>query len=139
MIIKGTPHLMPPVITTANIATSSTQNMAGSLSKHFSGLSISTTPAESSAFIYSHVHNLSGIISSNTSPVSTAPIHKLAQPLGDLTGRYLAYHGYTAEALDLILEAYGNADTDEKFVQVLASQGMVINEVKFLLLLIGRN
>ncbi|KIM67364.1 hypothetical protein SCLCIDRAFT_108258 [Scleroderma citrinum Foug A] len=130
---------MLPLITTANIATSSTQNTAGPLSKHFSGLSISTTPAESSAFIYSHVCNLSGIISSNTSPVSTVPICKLAQPLGDLTGYYLTYHWYTAEALDLILEAYGNADTDEKFVRVLASQGMAINEVKFLLLLIGRN
>ena len=128
---------MLPLITTTNIATSSTQNMAGSLSEQLSGLSISTTPAEST-FIYSHVRNLSGVISSNTTPVSTAPIRQLACPLGDLASCYLAYHGYTTEAIDHILEAYGGADTDEKFAQRLVSQGMAINEVKFLLLLIGR-
>ena len=129
---------MLPLITTADIATSKTQKAAGSLSEHLSGLSISTTPAQSSVFTYTHVRNLCGIISSTTSPVSTAPIRKLARPLGDLAALYLAYHGYTTEALDQILEAYGGADTDEKFMQLLASQGMAINEVKFLLLLIGR-
>ena len=95
----------------------------------------STHPAELSPIIYSHIHNLRGIISSSYYPTSTTSIRKSACPLGDLAARYLACHGYSIEIVDLIIDAHRHYSS-EQFIVFLAGRGMAMNEAKFLLLLI---
>jgi len=93
--------------------------------------------AEPSPIIYEHVHNLCGILSSNHIPTSTTLIQNLAHPhLSSLASRYLGSHGYRTEDVNFIISAYRCTHTSEQFITMLSSQGMVVNEVKFLLSLI---
>jgi len=93
--------------------------------------------AEPSPIIYGHVRNLRGILSSNHIPTSTTLIRNLARPhLGSLASRYLGSHGYRTEDVNFIISAYRRTHTSEQFITLLSSQGMAVNEVKFLLSLI---
>ena len=98
-----------------------------------------TSQTEPSPIIYSHVHNLRGIISSHYYPTSMAPVQNLARPLGDLAARYLASHGYGAEVVNPIIEAHGRVHSGEQLVTSLARRGMAVNEAKFLLVLINHD
>jgi len=95
----------------------------------------STCPTEPSPIIYAHIRNLCGIISSNYYPTSTTSVRKAACPLGDLAAHYLAYHGYSVEIVELIIDARRRY-SGEQLIMFLAGRGMALNEAKFLLLLI---
>ena len=93
--------------------------------------------AEPSPIIYGHVRSLHGILSSNHIPTSTTHIRNLARPhLGSLASRYLASHGYRTDDVNFIIDTYRRTHTSEQFITSLSSQGMVVNEVRFLLSLI---
>ena len=93
--------------------------------------------AEPSPIIYGHVHSLRGILSSNHIPTSTTRIWNLARPhLSSLASRYLASHGYRTDDVNFIIDTYRRTHTSEQFITSLSSQGMAVNEVRFLLSLI---
>lgn len=95
----------------------------------------STCPTEPSPIIYAHICSVRGIISSNYYPTSTTSVRNAAHPLGDLAARYLAYHGYSVEIVELIIDAR-RCYSGEQLIMFLVGRGMALNEAKFLLLLI---
>ncbi|KAI5991176.1 hypothetical protein EDD15DRAFT_2369089 [Pisolithus albus] len=99
-----------------------------------------TSPPSSEAaispIIYSHIHNLRGVVSSNYHPTSTRRIRHLARPLSDLAACYLASHGYGTEDVDHIIQVHRRARRNEDLAAFLARQGMSVNEAYFLLQLI---
>ena len=62
-------------------------------------------------------------------------VRNAARPLGDLAARYLAYHGYSVEIVELIIDAHRHY-SGEQLIMFLVGRGMALNEAKFLLLLI---
>ncbi|KAI5988850.1 hypothetical protein F5J12DRAFT_786787 [Pisolithus orientalis] len=157
VIVKGIPQHMPPLEIIVEVPESpidtlgkqlhdslhispQTPQIASAFTSHASSSATSTSSTrletamsdtEPSPIIYSHVHNLHGIISSHYYPTSMMPVWTLACPLSTLTSHYLASHGYGAEDVNLIIEVYRNAHTSEQFITLLAKQGMAINEAKF--------
>ncbi|KAI6151214.1 hypothetical protein BKA82DRAFT_29765 [Pisolithus tinctorius] len=128
--LRDSLHISPQTPQTASAFTSRASSSATSTSS--TRLETATSDAEPSPIIYSHVRNLRGIISSHYYPTSMTPVRTLARPLGTLTSRYLASHGYGAEDVNLIIEVYRNAHTSEQFITLLAKRGMAVNEAKFL-------
>ncbi|KAI6142102.1 hypothetical protein BKA82DRAFT_28486 [Pisolithus tinctorius] len=96
----------------------------------------SRSEAMISPIIYSHVHNLHGIVSSNYYPTSTSHIRNLAHPLGDLVACYLASHGYGTGDVECIIQAHECVHNNEDLVIFLAGQGMSVSEARFLLRLV---
>ena len=89
-----------------------------------------------SPIVYSHVHNLRGILSSHYYPTSTKPIRTLSHSLGSLASCYLASHGYRVEDVNLIIDTYRCTHSREEFITSLARWGMAVNKANFLLVLI---
>ena len=98
----------------------------------------STSRADVSPLVYSHVRNLRGIISSNYYRMPTSDVERLAQPLGTLATQYLASHGYGTSDVTMIVRIRQHARDNDQFVLDLARCGMTIAEAKFLLVLIAQ-
>ncbi|KAI6030258.1 hypothetical protein EDC04DRAFT_2605336 [Pisolithus marmoratus] len=81
-----------------------------------------TEVAAASPIIYSRVHTLCGVVSSNYYPTLTAHVRHLTRPLGELDARYLASHGYGTDDVKHILQAYSHARSNEDLVTFLAGQ-----------------
>ena len=98
----------------------------------------STSRADVSPLVYSHVRNLRGIISSNYYRMPTSDVERLAQPLGTLATQYLTSHGYGTSDVTMIVRIRQHACDNDQFVLDLARCGMTIAEAKFLLVLIAQ-
>ncbi|KIM55142.1 hypothetical protein SCLCIDRAFT_135300 [Scleroderma citrinum Foug A] len=109
---------------------------------HSSPHRLSTPPSTSevnvSPLIYSHVHNLHGIISSNYYRMPTSQVEDLSQPLGPLAAQYLVLHGYGTSAITTIVQTYRLRRSDDQFTLDLARGGMAVAEARFLLVLIAQ-
>lgn len=101
-----------------------------------SGPEILTSQPDLSPIIYSHVRNLRGIISSHHYPMSTTNEQNMGRQLGTLASHYLASHGYSAEDISAIVEAYRCVGSNDQLVMFLARRGMAVSEARFLLVLI---
>jgi len=64
---------------------------------------LSTSRADVSPLIYTHIRNLCGVLSSNYYWMPTLQVEKLSQPLGALAAQYLASHGYGTSDVMTIL------------------------------------
>ena len=138
--LRISPRLSETMSTYTSRASSSLSQLSSlpsSISSASTRLETLANEVEPSPIIYGHVRNLRGILFSNHFPTSTNPIQSLAHPhLGSLASRYLASHGYRAEDVNLIIDAYRRSHTNEQYITFLSSRGMAVNEVKFLLSLI---
>jgi len=163
IIVKGIASHMPPLVIMENInsnpqsSPSCTITSTDVLEDMLHGLSItscsrssptslapssppspSTSQADVSPLVYSHVCNLHGIISSNYYQMPTSDVECLAQPLSTLAMQYLVSHGYGTSDVTMIVRIRRHACDNDQFVLDLARCGMTIAEVKFLLVLIAQ-
>ena len=163
IIVKGISNRMPALLTAADIASDAVSSV-DELEDVFETLSVtpsspsftlsssvapasppassplsSTSRADASPLIYTHVRNLRGILSSNYYRTSTSRVEDQAQPLGALAMQYLASHGYGTADVTTIVRIHQQARNNDQFVLDLVKYGMTITEVRFLLLLITQS
>jgi hypothetical protein len=85
-------------------------------------------------FVYENIRTLRGVIESHyyasESRATTEKHH--TRTLGPRAAQYVIAHGYTAEAIETILETKRKVSTGEQFAGQLAAQGMAFKEAYYL-------
>ncbi|KIO02141.1 hypothetical protein M404DRAFT_28081 [Pisolithus tinctorius Marx 270] len=90
-----------------------------------------------SPIIYSHTRTLCGIAQTQYFySIPPAQMHRRIHTLGAHATRYLAVHGYTHSAIDMIIDALNSSDSEHTFALTLSQQGMVLVEGEYLWYLI---
>ncbi|KAI6149554.1 hypothetical protein BKA82DRAFT_20948 [Pisolithus tinctorius] len=90
-----------------------------------------------SPIIYSHTRTLRGIAQTQYFySIPPAQTHCRIHTLGAHAARYLAVHGYTHSAIDMIIDALNSSDSEHTFALTLSQQGMVLVEGEYLWYLI---
>ena len=83
--------------------------------------------------MYKYIRSSAGVVGSITDPSGVAlfDFSDVENVVGAMRARYLEAHGYGAETVHMIVEAYGSANRTEEFVAAASGCGMSVVELEW--------
>ncbi|KIK82492.1 hypothetical protein PAXRUDRAFT_35560 [Paxillus rubicundulus Ve08.2h10] len=138
LVVKGIDSWMLALLTLTDILGPDPINELADMVHH--SLSIDAHKATlTGPIIYTHIHNLCSIISSQYvhAPDLFLQVQTRAQLLGKLATHYLAAHGYSVLDINIFIHNHRQSATEELFVMQLTGDGVSLVEATFLLLMMN--